>query len=112
MSTAGHAVDRKRWAAMSIFEQMGNIYSEVGRSLNAKRQNRSQDCEHAVIRALDLFDATVDTLIQRKSVRVKEVLRAKDQFLHAIYDKKSTPGDIASIDRYFLQYAIAARLNH
>jgi len=89
---------------------MGNIYSEVGRSLSAKRQNRSQDCEYAVVRALGLFDATVDSLIQRKSIRAKEVLRA-NQFLHAIYDEQSTPSDIASVDRYFLQYAIAARLS-
>lgn len=111
MITPDYTVDRERWAAMSIFEQMGNIYSEVGRSLIAKRQNKTQDCEYAVVRALDLFDATVDLLIQHKSVRAKEVLRAKDQFLHAIYDEQSTADDIASIDRYFLQYAIAARLS-
>ena len=111
MSAVGYAVDREHWGTMSLFVQMGNIYSEVGRSLNAKRQNNVQDRDYAVARALDLFDATVDPLIKRKSVRAKEVLRAKDQFLHAVYDEKSTPSDMASIDRYFLQYAIAARLS-
>jgi hypothetical protein len=60
MSTPSYAVDRKRWAAMSTFEQMGNIYSEVGRSIIAKQHGKQQDYDYAVIRALDLFDATVD----------------------------------------------------
>ncbi|HEU5187571.1 MAG TPA: hypothetical protein VFT87_03640, partial [Candidatus Saccharimonadales bacterium] len=81
MTIPTYAVDRKRWASMSIFEQMGNISSEVGRSIIAKRRNNQEDCNYAVIRALDLFDATVDDLIKQKSSRVKEVLRAKDQYL-------------------------------
>jgi hypothetical protein len=95
---------------MNIFEQMGNIYSEVGRSFNAKQQNKQQDCEQAVIRALDLFDATVEGLVVKKSPRTKEVLRAKDQYLHAIYDLHTDSKTFADIDRYFMQYAIAARL--
>ena len=110
MST--YRVDRRRWSSMSIFEQMGNIYSEVGRSFNAKKHNDTKGCEQATIRALDLFDATVDALIRQKSMRAKEVLRAKDQFLHAIYDSQISSSDMASLDRYFLNFAIAARLNH
>lgn len=111
MTIPTYAVDRKRWASMSIFEQMGNIYSEVGRSIIAKRRNNQEDCNYAVIRALDLFDATVDDLIKQKSSRVKEVLRAKDQYLHAIYDQGVEDGVCTDIDRYFMQYAIAARLH-
>jgi hypothetical protein len=111
MSAPGYAVDRKRWAAMSIFEQMGNIYSEVGRSIIAKQHSKQQDCDYAVIRALDLFDATVDELVKQKSARTKEVLRAKDQYLHAIYDQHTSSEALTSIDRYFMQYAIAARLH-
>ena len=96
---------------MSIFEQMGNIYSEVGRSFNAKKNNDTEGCEQAAIRALDLFDATIDALVQQKSVRAKEVLRAKDQFLHAIYDEGVNAKDIASLDNYFLHFAVAARFN-
>jgi len=111
MNAPAYTVARDRWSQTSIFEQMGNIYSEVGRSINAKRLGDNQSCEFAVIRALDLFDATVENLVKHGSVRSKEVLRAKDQFLHAIYDKDSTPGQLADIDRYFMQFAIAARLN-
>jgi hypothetical protein len=106
-----YLVDRKRWDSMNIFEQMGNIYSEIGRSLNAKRTGRISDRDQAIIRALDLFDATTENLVRKKSIRLKEILRAKDQFLNVVYDDGASPKDIDSIDRYFLQFANAARLN-
>lgn len=106
-----YQIDRKNWAKKNIFEQMGNISSEVGRSFDAKRAGDNQRCENATIRALDLFDATVDSLISRKSIKSKEVLRARDQFLHAIYDKDSTDADAQSLEKYFLSFAIASRLN-
>lgn len=111
MTPPPYTVDRQRWAAMNIFEQMGNIYSEVGRSYNAKRQNKPDECEHAVVRALDLFDATVENLVLQKSPRTKEVLRAKDQYLETLYGSRTTPEELKAIDQYFMQFAIASRLN-
>lgn len=106
-----YLVDRKHWSDMGILEQMGNIYSEVGRSLNAKRAGRIPEMNQAIIRALDLFDATTKNLAHEKSIRLKEILRAKNQFLTIVYDSKASPKDIDSIDKYFLQFAIAARIN-
>ena len=67
-----YKVDRDRWSKMSIFEQMGNISSEVSRSFKAKRCNNHEDCMRAVSRAIDLFDATVSLLIEKKSIKAKE----------------------------------------
>ena len=106
-----YLVDRKRWDNMSIFEQMGNIYSEVGRSLNAKKAGRITERDQAIVRALDLFDATTESLLSKKSIRLKEILRAKDQFLSVAYDNNASSEDIDSIDRYFLHFATAARIN-
>lgn len=110
MSTP-YVIDQARWANMTIFEQMGNIYSEVGRSFSAQRQHNTADQDAAAARAIDLFDATVTSLLDNKSPRVKEVLRSKDQFLQVLYGGADEPANIASLDRYFLQFAIAARLN-
>ena len=95
-------VDRDRWRRLSLLEQMGNIGSEVGRTIKAKK--RGDDFEPALIRALDLFDATVEPLIADKSHRAKEVLRARDQFLHALYTREDD-----KIEEYFMQFALAAR---
>jgi len=106
-----YAVDRKRWSKMSIFEQMGNIASEVGRSFSAKRRGDDAGCAQAVGRAIDLFDATVSSLLAKRSIKVKEVLRAKEVYLSAIFDETGPSGDSQSLERYFMQYAVAARLN-
>ena len=106
-----YQVDRAKWAKMSLLEQMGNISSEVGRAINAKKQHNIENMDNAIIRALDLFDATTEGLVSVKSVRTKEVLRSKDQFLSVIYKKNTSIKELDSIDRYFTQYALAARLN-
>ncbi len=105
-----YQVDRDRWAKFTIFEQMGNIGSEVGRSLKAKLSNQER-FEPALYRALDLFDATVEDLLSGKSYRLKEVLRAKDQYLEVALDPKATQADMDNIENYFMQFALAARAN-
>ncbi len=106
-----YKVDRAKWSKMSIFDQMGNISSEVGRAISAKKQNNKKNMDNAVFRALDLFDATTEELIKKKSARSKEVLRSKDQFLTIIYEKNPKPEELNSLDRYFMHFAVAARLN-
>ncbi len=106
-----YQVDRAKWSKMSIFDQMGNISSEVGRAINSKKQNNKQNLENSIIRALDLFDVTIDQLINAKSIRSKEVLRSRDQFLTVIYKESPSTNELSSLDRYFTQYAIAARIN-
>ncbi len=106
-----YKIDKKRWAKLSIFEQMGNIYSEVGRSFAAKKRHDKDNCDKAAERAIDLFNATTRDLIASKSPRAKEVLRAKEEYLNALYSKHVSYEKIDSLDRYFLQFAIAARLH-
>ncbi len=104
LNTPPYTINRDRWKRLTILEQLGNIGSEVGRTLKLKQ--RGEDFLPALIRSLDLFDATVELLISQRSHRTKEVLRARDQFLHAVYVK-----DDPKIETYFLQFAIAARNN-
>ncbi len=110
MNTA-YTIDQAKWAKLDIFNQMGNIYSEVGRTFKTQGQINSTDHKEAVSRAIDLFDASIRILIAKKSPRAKEVLRAKEQFLNLAFDDGATPESIRSLDRYFMQFAIAARLN-
>lgn len=109
--TTPYVVDEARWAKLDIFNQMGNIYSEVGRSFKTLGQKNSKDHEEAVSRAIDLFDVSVRTLIAKKSPKAKEVLRAKEQFLDLVLSDTTNPESIQSLDRYFMQFALAGRLN-
>lgn len=102
-----HVFDKQKWAAMTIFEQMGNIGSEFGRAMNAKNRGDKQLLEGALYRGLDLFNLTIEILVLQKSPRLREVLLARDQFTEFILTDKKDP----KLDDYFMQFAVAARLN-
>ena len=104
-------IDLKRWSEMNIFEQMGNIGSEVGRSFAAMRRVDKNSQSLAMERAIDLFDLTIYQLISEKSVKTKEVMRAKENFLGTMFNSSSNNSDFDSLEKYFTQFAIAARLN-
>jgi len=104
-------IDREEWAKLDIFEQMGNIGSEVGRAIKAYRSGREDRLEGAISRALDLFDATTEQLVKEKSPRIKEVMRARNEFLRLFYDE-AFEDDADAIERYFTQFALVARKQH
>ena len=105
---ANYEIDRERWAQLSIFEQMGNIGAEVGRAVNATRAGKDKRAQGAIDRAVDLLDATVEVLVAQKSPRVKEVLRAREEFLRLFFDD-TFEEDADNIVRYFNLFAVAAR---
>ena len=102
-----YTVDRAKWDRLDIFNQMGNIYSEVGRSFKSMGPDRYQ----AMTRAIDLFDATAESLAKTKSPKLKEVLRAKEEYLKLITDTGHNQLGEKSLDNYFMHFAIAARLH-
>lgn len=101
-----HVFDRKKWAQLSIFEQMGNIGSEVGRALRAKARSDDVSMEAAFRRGLDLLDATAEICAGQESRRTGEILRARELFVSAIL----TDYDDPKLEDYFMQFAMAARL--
>ncbi len=103
-----YAVDRQKWASMDILNQMGNIYSEVGRTIAADKSGDKEKFNNALIRTIDLFDATIEVLNEQKSPRLREVLLAKYQFLSLFYSRRRSE-DPVSLERYFMQFAVAAR---
>jgi len=103
-----YEMDRQRWAQLSIYEQMGNIGAEVGRAVNATRNGKQKRAQGAIDRAVDLLDATVEVLVEQKSPRVKEVLRAREEFLRLFYDG-TFEEDADNIVRYFNLFALVAR---
>jgi len=101
--------DRERWAQLSFCEQMGNIGAEVGRAIIAHRSGNAVREARAIDRAIDLFSATAEVLVGTEySYRLKEVLRARDEFLRLFFDG-TFEYDADNIDRYFMYFAFAAR---
>lgn len=105
---SNYKVDREAWAKYSIFEQMGNIGSEVGRSIKWHRANNAKREQSAIDRALDLFDATIECLLPENPARAREVLIAREEYTKLFW-ADTFEEDADNIERYFMNYAIAAR---
>lgn len=100
-----HTFDYESWAEMDMFNQMGNIGSEVGRALSAKRQGKPERCQAAFYRGLDLIDETARLWAIQKRSGLRELLYARDQFAESITTSKVD----ATLEAYFMQFAVAAR---
>ncbi|HUC87653.1 MAG TPA: hypothetical protein VMR95_00705 [Candidatus Binatia bacterium] len=102
-----HIFSASKWADMDMFNQMGNIGSEVGRALSAKRQGKLDRCQAAFYRGLDLIDETARLWSAQKKAGLKELLYARELFAESITTDKIDP----TLETYFMEFAVAARLN-
>ena len=104
--------DAARWWEMSLAEQFGNIGSEISRAIRWSTKN-PETAQAALHRALELFDLMLDDPRHRQSVaRLREIARAREvvvDFLEGPNEYRSTG---ASLQKYFDQFAVAARRAH
>lgn len=94
------------WQKLSLLEQMGNIGSEVGRTIRATDPNQRRA---AAYRALELFDLTIKDTRWRN--RGSEVARAREVFCDFIFGGNVYRIKGPEFEKYFMQMAIAARRN-
>ena len=98
-----------RWCKMSIADQMGNIGSEVSRSL--KNQDKPERFTGAFDRALELFDFTIEALQRnREFAKLQEVCRAREEFCD-YFNGNSMGTDPVKMQKYYDEFVIMARSN-
>lgn len=90
------------WQNLSLFEQMGNIGSEISRA------SRAEDKKMAVERALELLDLTLAD--PRWKNRNKEIARTREVLCDTVYGDNSYNTSLADLNNYFYHFALAARL--
>jgi len=97
-----HKTTRGTWEEKSLAYQMGNIGSEVSRSLkNRDKPARFQGCFD---RALELFDFTIDALQQRHEfAKLREVCRAREEFCD-FFNGNSFGTNPAKMQAYYDQF--------
>jgi hypothetical protein len=100
-----YGVDVEKWQQLTLFEQMGNIGSEVGRALAAKRHDDQERKCGALYRGLDLIDLTAQLWARKYPYRTRELLRAREQFVEAIITDKQDD----KLEDYFMWFAALAR---
>ena len=99
-----------RWHELSLVEQMGNIGGEVSRALRWRGSDETS-FQGAVDRALELFNLTLEDPRLQKTGRLREVARAQEVFCDAVSGGTEYRSSLESLDRYFLDFAMAARLH-
>lgn len=94
------------WQTMPLAEQLANVGSDVAR-VRRWQEKDAQLCENAFQRALELLDLTISD--PRWKGRRKELTRVRELLCDAMLGGKEYGSDLASLDRYFYVFAIAAR---
>jgi hypothetical protein len=95
------------WQKLTLMEQMGNIGGEISRAARAEGRD-GQLFWGAVMRALELFDLTLDD--PRLRGRRWEIARAREIFCDAVFGNKEYRTSLNDLTRYFDQFAYASRL--
>jgi hypothetical protein len=98
-----------RWFKMTLMAQMGNIGTEVARSVRARDSGNEARAWNALVRALELFDLTI---ADRRWVgpKLREICRAREVVCDYLVGENEYGTDAAFLDRYFMAFAMAARL--
>lgn len=101
-------LDDGTWERMSFLDQMANLGTEVARAARAREAGDEERCRHAFERALELFELTiVDD--RNRGPRRRELCIVRELFSDFIAGDNTYGESAASLDRYFLPFAIAAR---
>ncbi|MGQ0608275.1 MAG: hypothetical protein ACT4OQ_07425 [Chloroflexota bacterium] len=98
-----------RWQTMTLIEQLANIGSEVGRAARARDQGNHERLVPALDRALELFDLTLAD--DRWRGRLREIARAREVVCDFLVGDNVYQSTRASLDAYFLPFALMARRN-
>ncbi|MBI2037995.1 MAG: hypothetical protein HYT15_03675 [Candidatus Magasanikbacteria bacterium] len=98
-----------KWFAMSLSEQLGNVGSEVGRAAKWQRQGNVVSRDNALERAFDLLDMTIADVRRIKSL--KELCRSREVLADVFYGDNQYKDSPEALEKYFYQYAMAARKN-
>jgi hypothetical protein len=95
-----------RWQTLTLVEQLANVGSDVARAHRWQGKDPLLS-EKAFIRALELLDLTIGD--DRWKGRRKELTRVRELLCDAMFGGSEYGSDLASLDRYFLHFAVAAR---
>ena len=99
----------ERWLTFTLAEQLGNVGSEVSRTLKWRSRN-PEIAERAMARALELIDLTLDDPRHRSSVaRLREICRVREVLLDFLVGPNQYGSTEVTLQRYFDAFAVAAR---
>ncbi len=102
-------IARGRWHELSLAEQLGNVGSEISRTIKWSARN-PDTARAALYRALELIDLTLDDPRHRQSApRLREIARTREVLVDFFAGSNEYRSTSASLLKYFDQFALSAR---
>ena len=101
---------RQNWANYPITYQMGNIGSEISRSLKWTAKGKSDRAATAIDRALELFDFTISANLKNPA-RLREILIAREEFCDYFFGGNSWHTDPTKMQKYYDGFVMIDQLN-
>lgn len=98
-----------RWLEMTLSEQLGNVGSEIGRAVNWQKKGDGEHMKNALERGLELLDITIADN-RWAGPRRKELCRAREVVKDTFYGDNEYKDSPEALEKYFYQYALAARI--
>lgn len=96
-----------RWNTFPLALQLAHVGSEVSRACRAKNAGNVDRLHSAVARMLELIDLTIAD--PKNRYRLREICRTREVLCDFLVGSNAYHGTDASFDRYFLQFAFAAK---
>ena len=87
---------------------MGNIGSEVNRTISWRQKGNAEFAENAFVRSIELLDLTLADERWRGPKR-KEVARVRESWCESMEEKQSTGVFDLGLSRYLDHFAVMAR---
>ena len=99
-----------RWQAMSFYEQMAHVGSEIGRALNWRAKGKDITSQRAFERGLDLLDLTIESA--SGFARLKELTRMRESLVDYFMGKNEFGSTDELWRKYFDHFTYAVRKNY
>ena len=96
-----------RWGDLSLFEQLGNVGSEVSRAIRWRSRNPER-ARAAFYRALELLDLTLADP-RHSRPRLREIARTREVVVDFFDGRNEYHSTGPSLQKYFDAFVLAAR---
>lgn len=98
-----------KWAEYPITYQMGNIGSEISRSLKWSAKGNQARADKAIDRTLELFEFTIKAN-QKNHARLTEILKARDEFCDYFFADNTYHTDPSVMQKYYDGFTMMEQL--
>lgn len=102
-------MDLKTWSKLSIYDQMGTIGTEIGRTMSWRQNPHFGKPEEAFYRGLEYLDLSISDP-KNRGAKLKELCRVREVLVDWYLGTKLYSTTESSLNSYFEPFAIASNL--